>query len=121
MAQHLREEAALVGESIDSQMIKILYSKNIDIQSFEKIEDQLIYKILFWIPNHQYKRYHELVNKRVAESVSDTEYQELLALTDLVEMAHVVRLRHIFELAKYRNVEPVVLMKELGIQHPAYA
>jgi hypothetical protein len=62
------------------------------------------------------KRYSELIAKRDAETLTPTEYDELLRLTDDVENWQAQRLGYLAELADLREMPFRALVKQLGIK-----
>jgi hypothetical protein len=84
-------------------------------------ESELLLKINQGIPPDLQRRYHELIARRRAESLSEDEYGELLRLTDQVEAIEVQRVEYLAELARLRKKLLTDVMKDLGIRAPAYA
>ncbi len=66
-------------------------------------------------------RYKELEQKRRDETLLADEHQELLALITQIEQMNAERIGYLGELAQMRNLSLRSLMKELGINRPAYA
>jgi hypothetical protein len=85
------------------------------------VESELLLKINQGIPAELQHRYDELIAKRREMRLTSDEYNELLSLTDQVEMLDAKRVEYLVELARIRKVPLTVLMDELGIQPPAYA
>jgi hypothetical protein len=65
------------------------------------------------------RRYDELMAKRDAETLGDTEHEELLQLTKQAEAFDVARVEALSKLAVYRGVTLSALMQQLGIGSPA--
>lgn len=65
-------------------------------------------------------RYHALMDKRRALTISDNEYKELLELTNHVENMDAKRVEALGELAQIRHITLDALMESLGIQ-PRYS
>ena len=91
------------------------------VHRLSQAEAQFIMKINQGLPAEVKKRYDELVDKRRDESLSSEEYSELLRLSNQIENLEAKRMQSLSELARYRKVSPTELMKNLGIQPPAYA
>lgn len=89
--------------------------------SLPQAEAQLLLKINQGIPLNIQKRYGELIDKRRAEMLTLTEHSELLRLSEQVENLEAQRVEYLIELARLRKTLLVTLMKDLGIQTPAYA
>jgi hypothetical protein len=64
--------------------------------------------------------YDELLEKRDARTLTPEEYQELLALTDQVEAFNVERVQALADLAQLRQVSLPEVMRQLGLDTPAY-
>jgi hypothetical protein len=65
------------------------------------------------------RRYDYQIARRDAETLTAAEHQELLQLTDQVELHNVERLEHLSALARMRGVSLTQLMQDLGIEPPA--
>jgi hypothetical protein len=121
LERHLRSEAARNGITLDKQIVQSLSDNDAAPNGNISDEEQLQNKILRWIPAHQHQSYLELVEKRRAERITPSEYEELLLLTDVVETAHAVRMRHLIQLADLRHISLEVLLRDLGIATAKYA
>lgn len=66
-----------------------------------------------------WRRYHALVAKRRAETLSPAEHAELIELSDRIEEANAQRISHLVELARLRGQSLATLMAQLGISAPA--
>ncbi|HIE26651.1 TPA: STAS/SEC14 domain-containing protein [Candidatus Poribacteria bacterium] len=84
-------------------------------------ESELLLKINQGIPADLQRRYNELIGKRQNRSLTPQEYEELLQLTDQVELLDAKRVEYLLELAQIRNKPLTLLMEELGIHPPEYA
>jgi hypothetical protein len=82
---------------------------------FSKDESRLMLKISQGVPPETRRRFNELVAKRREEKITPDEHQELLHLTNLIEISDAERMRHIADLAQIRGVSVETLMKDLGI------
>lgn len=78
-------------------------------------ETELLLKINTPLAEQTWKRYTKLYSKMRADSISKTEYAELLQLIDVVEMDNAERIGHLAELANLRGTTLEALMKTLGI------
>ena len=81
-------------------------------------QSELLTKINKGIPEEIQGRYNELIHKRNEKTLTDEEYEELLRLTDQIELIDAKRLEYLTELATLRNKPLVLLMDELGIKPP---
>ena len=66
------------------------------------------------------QRYNALIAKRRAETLTPTEQQELIDLTDHIEQQDADRVQALTELAQLRQTSMTQLMHTLGITPPAY-
>ncbi|MCP2731197.1 STAS/SEC14 domain-containing protein [Limnofasciculus baicalensis] len=87
--------------------------------SVSKTESELLVKINQAITIALQNRFNELVTKRVALTLTQQEYTELLQLTDEIENIDAVRVGYLGELACLRHVSLTQLMADLGIKNPA--
>jgi hypothetical protein len=84
-------------------------------------ESELLIKINKGVPEEIRGRYNELIHKRDEKILTDEEYEELLRLTDQIELLDAKRLEYLTELATIQNKPLELLMEELGISGPAPA
>ena len=84
--------------------------------SLSKDETELLLKINQGIPQAIQQRYQILINKRNQETLTEQEYQELLQLTDKVEIHQAQRLDYLGQLAQLRQISLTNLMTQLGIK-----
>ena len=78
-------------------------------------ESELLLKINQGIPPDMQRRYDELIEKRDARTLTSAEYEELLQLTDQVELLDAKRVEYLLELARLRKQPLAMLMNELGL------
>jgi hypothetical protein len=81
-------------------------------------ESTLLRAINRGIPAELSDRYAILADKRDDETLTATEYPELLEIADRIEAAGVKRLEALVKLAELRQVPLLQLMADLGIQTP---
>jgi hypothetical protein len=79
-------------------------------------EAELLQKIYHGIPTEMQERLNELIKKRQSYTITDDELQELIKLTNQVELFDAERLKHLIELAHLRNVPLDDLIRQLGIK-----
>ena len=103
-----------------AQQVIALWAKR-KAPALPQAEAELLLKINQGLPNDLQRRYNELIAKRQAETLTSDENRELLRLTDHAEKLEASRVECMAELARIRNTSLDALMKELGIQAPAYA
>src|SRR4051812_16014527 len=66
-------------------------------------ETELLRQINAGLPAETWGRYHELIAKRRAETLSPAEQHELIGLSDRIEQANAARMRHLLDLARLRG------------------
>ncbi len=84
-------------------------------------EASLLLQINQGIPADLHQRYHVLTEKRDAETLTPAEYEELLHLSDRIELPTAQRADALVNLATLRQIPLLQLMDDLGIQSPTYA
>lgn len=84
-------------------------------------ESSLLLQINQGIPADLHQRYHALAEKRDTETLTDSEYEELLSLSDRIEQLNAQRIEALVNLATLRQISLLQLMDDLGIQPPSYA
>jgi pantothenate kinase len=72
------------------------------------------------LSEEEWQRYRELVVKRRAETLTPQERQELLSISDQIELANVRRIELLIKLAQLRKMPLKTLMESLGIESPVY-
>lgn len=79
-------------------------------------EAELLTEIYRGLPGATQSRLNELIQKRQACAITESELQELDALTDQVELFDAARLERLIELAHLRNVPLQQLIQQLGLK-----
>lgn len=88
-------------------------------QGLPAAEADLLQRINAGPTEEVWRRYHALVAKRRAETLSPAEHAELIELSDWIEEANAQRIGHLVELARLRGQSLSTLMAQLGISAPA--
>ena len=83
--------------------------------NLEHEEATLLKKINLGLSTEKRERKAELWKKRVTETLTKIEHQELMTIIDEAEALNVERVINIGQLAQLREVTPIQLMKDLGI------
>jgi hypothetical protein len=81
-----------------------------------KDEAKLLLKINQGVSPNIEQSYQNLIDKRNQEILTESEYQELLKLTDILENHQAQRLEYLVELAQLRQVSLSDLMTQLEIK-----
>ena len=83
-------------------------------------EAELLQQINQGLSAEQQTQYERLIEKRLAETLTPAEQQELMQLNQQVEQLNVVRIKNLINLAELRQISLTQLMTELGIAEPHY-
>lgn len=73
------------------------------------------------VPDESRVRYAALVQQQQETALQEEAQEELVRLSDRIEMVEVKRLEYLAELATKRGVPLLTLMDTLGIKSPSYA
>jgi hypothetical protein len=111
--QTLNQLSVVELEELMQQIIELRKQKLPTILT--QTETELLRKINAGILPSLQKRYQVLFKKRQKETLTEVDYEELLALTSYIENHNVQRLSYIIELAKIRNttVDEIIASLEL--------
>ncbi len=115
----LRKQAEMQGVALESYISELLSSIPTDKfteQPKESTETQLLEKIQLNVAPQDLEEYYRLSALFKSDQITDAEHEKLLALNDVIEIAHAERIKYVIELSKLRNqsLEDVVL--ELGLK-----
>lgn len=83
-------------------------------------ETELLLQINAGLPEETWQRYHALVARRKAETLTAAEHSELIALSNQVEVDNARRIKYLTDLAKLRQTPLESVMKSLGILPSPY-
>lgn len=83
-------------------------------------EAKLIMAINRGLPAKLQQRFHELIEKRLDNSLSPAEHQEFMQINQRVEALNVERIKNLIALAEIRKSTLPMVMQELGIAEPSY-
>ena len=121
--KNLREYATEQGVSLENYVMQIL-TLNIRNKETKKkkkplTENELLsYTKLNVLPS-DLEEFYRLSALFKSKTVSDYEYEKLLQLNDLIEIAHAERMKYVLALAQLRNVPLETVMNDLDIQQHA--
>jgi hypothetical protein len=125
LEEALRESAEREGLPPDRYILNLLQQQLKRNRAMpprlSREQSLLLQQINQGLPAETWERYHHLVAKRRAETLTPEEHQELIGLTNDVELWHARRLELVAELARLRNVPFPQMMDELGLTQPPYA
>lgn len=123
-AQLTLDELVKAVEQLSLPELEQFVSQAIALQSqrkapsLSKDEAKLFRQINQAVPAEVQQRYDELIEKRRLETLMPDEYNELLRLTDTVEVQQALAIEAMAQLAIIRQISLADLMAQLGIQAP---
>ena len=101
-------------EQFIEQVIQ-LRAKNI-APSLPTKESELLIKINQGLPEELQRLYQASIDKRDRETLTESEYQQLLELTEQVEKYQAQRLEYLTQLAQIRQVSLANLITQMGFK-----
>ncbi len=110
------------AEQLSLPDLEQLVSRLLAVQAQRKVpnlseeETALLMRINSALPPEARHRYQKLIDKRRREHLTESEYEELIALSNEVEEQQAERLEAVAELARIRNTSLRKLMDALGIK-----
>ena len=121
----LRAEAAKQGLDASEYVLNALrehlrYPQRHDTPHLTQGESEWLQQINIGLPEETWQRYHKLIAKRRAETLTPDEQATLIKISDQIEKLNVNRVKHLVELARLRKVLLSTLMQRLGIETPPY-
>ena len=125
----LREEAARAGQDPGTFVRNALEERLRQAPSrarglpphLPRKEAELLLAINQGLAPELWQRYHELIAKRRAETLTPDEQTHLIELSDRIEEANARRMEALVDLAFLRQTSLEALMDQLGIKSPGYA
>ena len=115
LEKQIKWYAANEGIDIDSYLSKMI-ERQFQMPRIDATEAVLLEAINLGISNDDWERYSTLKEKRDAETLTLEEYEELIEISDQIEIANVERIKNLIKLSQYRNISLDALMLELGIK-----
>jgi hypothetical protein len=123
MESRLRDEAARAGMDVTVFVAKTLEarlgSSANGANRLSREETELLEKINSAFSPETVHRYRDLVARRQAETLTPAEHDELIRLSDEIELANAARVAYVIELARLQRVPVDTLIQQLGIPIPA--
>ncbi len=113
----LKELVVKKGLDLDHFVNELLEKQ---LQSISSKEDELLLKINLGISEEKWTTYYRLIEKRKAETLTSIEHQQLIDISNEIEIANAERIKHLVELAQLREVSLKDLMHDLGIKPNNY-
>lgn len=122
LEQQLRQEAARIGLAPDAYIIQAVQERLAQTghrhhpgPRLSPEEAHLLSKINLGLSFTEWERYHTLVARRKAETLTPDEQTELIALSDRLEEANAQRIGYLAELARVRHTTLDAVMSDLGL------
>lgn len=128
LEHQLQQAAAQAGLTPDAYIVQALRERltparpsPAQMQRLSAAESRLLMRINQSLAGIAWPRYHGLIAKRHAETLTPDEQQELIILTDQIEAANVQRIEALAELARLRQTSLNALIRDLGLKPVAHA
>jgi len=87
----------------------------------EPQETELLMQINRALPPESHHRYQTLAQKRDGETLTEEEHQELIQLSDRMELLGAQRIQALAQLADLRQISLLQVMEDLGVQGAGFA
>lgn len=127
LERQIRQEAARVGLAPEAYIVEAVQERLAQTRPRRRHaprlspeEVRLLSKINLGVSPHEWERYHALVARRKAETLTPDEQTELIALSDRLEEVNAQRVGYLAELARVRNTSLEALIRELGLTPTSY-
>jgi hypothetical protein len=124
----LQQAAAQAGLTPDAYIVQALRERltpprpsSAQMQRLTAAEARLLMRINQSLAGIAWPRYHALIAKRQAETLTSDEQQEFITLSDQIEAANVQRIEALSELARLRDTTVNTLIQNLGLKPVAHA
>ena len=101
--------------------VRVVKAKRKAALALTSEEKRRIAAIVHEVPEESRARYAALVQKQREAALQEEAQEELVRLSDWIELVEVKRLEYLAELATKRGVSLLTLMDTLGIKSPSYA
>jgi hypothetical protein len=116
LEQQLLSAAIEQGIEPDLYILNTLQERLRSNRSVPMTEAELIQQINIGLSPSDWEKYHALIVKRQAETLTQDEYQQLLSMSDRLEKLNVQRIQSLIQLAKHRQQTLPELMENFGIK-----
>lgn len=113
LAIKLKELVVKKGLDLDYFVNDLLEKQ---LQSISSKEDELLLKINLGIAEEKWTTYYNLIEKRRAETLNTIEHQQLIGISNEIEIANAERMKHLIQLSQLRGIGLQTLMNDLGIK-----
>lgn len=115
LEQQLLSAATEQGIEPDLYILNTLQERFQTHHSASTTEAKLIQQINIGLSPSEWEKYHALIAKRQAETLTQNEHQQLIATSDRLEKLNAQRVQALIRLAELRHQTLPELMESLGI------
>lgn len=119
LEQQLRNDAARQGISFEQYVAQVFMTGiagSVSHDEKDLSEDELLQRVQLNVQPGELEEYYRLVESRKSGNLTKQEYEDLLALTNRIEMAHAERMKYVVALANLRGISLEKAMHDLNIQ-----
>lgn len=126
LERELRETSAATGVPAEALVIDVLSQTlcksraNCPPPNLSPEESKLFAVINEGLSEQEWQRYRTLIGRRQAESLTEGERLELIAMCNRLETLNAARMEKLAELARLRGVTLDQIMKQLEIPRPSH-
>jgi len=121
LEERLKEQAKREGKALEQYVAALIKAKVgpsiVTDNALSAKETQLFGAINKGFAPEFWDRLKILNEKRRSAALSEPELQELISMTDQLELVNLQRMKALVELAEFRSVDIDDLMEQLGLRH----
>ncbi len=121
LEQQLQQAAQKAGVTPDAYIVRLLQQNLKPTYKLPDNEVELLQRIDRSLSHIEWQRYSDLLSKRNAQTLTPTEHNELIAISEQIELANAHRIEALGELSRIRNTNINDLIGELGLGQIVYA
>ncbi len=121
LEQQLQQAADKAGVTPDAYIVRLLQQNLKPTHRLPDNEVELLQRIDRSLSHIEWPRYSNLLSKRNAQTLNPTEHNELIAISEQIELANAQRIEALGELSRIRNTSINDLIAELGLGQIVYA
>ena len=121
LEQQLQQAAEKAGVTPDAYIVRLLQQNLKPTQKLPDNEVELLQRIDRSLSHIEWQRYSDLLSKRDAQTLTPTEHNELIAISEQIELANAHRIEALGQLSRILNTSINDLIAELGLGQIVYA
>ena len=121
LEQQLQQAADKAGVTPDAYIVRLLQQNLKPTHRLPDNEVELLQRIDRSLSHIEWQRYSNLLSKRNAQTLNPTEHNELIAISEQIELANAQRIEALGELSRIRNTSINNLIAELELGQIVYA